>query len=177
MNQYTKLLVVGWAILALPLNDVMARGGRGGAGTRQAGGARPGGRPGGHTTQAQLQSFLNLSGGAKAAGAAAGVAAGAHHAGGNSAVNDFLHSSSGSPASRGTVAGITEQTQSIEGMVDQESQRAAWVIGDRNTPILETGISNLTQNEASVLVHFENGQTQQWLMVRIDNPEAETQTK
>jgi len=71
----------------------------------------------------------------------------------------------------------TEQTQSVEGMVDQKSQRAAWVIGDRKTPILETGISNLTENEASVLVHFEGGQTQQWLMVRIDNPEAETQTK
>lgn len=71
----------------------------------------------------------------------------------------------------------TEQTQSVEGMVDQESQRAAWVIGDRKTPILETGISNLTQNEASVLVHFEDGKTQQWLMVRIDNPDAETPTE
>ncbi len=464
MNQYIKLLVVGWAIFALPLNDAMARGGRGGGGrggggrsysgggggrsysgggrsggysrpapsrsptmshqsrpsasrsrapsagrtarpaspSGRATGARAAGRPtggirqGGHASQAQLQGFLNLSGGA----AAAGVAAGARHAGGNSAINDFFHSSSGTPASRGTVAGnradsisqrtdtrsgvrdsrgenrdfasgnrqervsgrgdrqsvrvenrgdlrssladgrgerrtvrqqqlgehadhirdglhdhydhdhlfddfwsnnpqahyrfhqnpvfwtwasfstvsafmpwnwgnaatydygsggnvyyegdtvyadgeeipaeeyaaqaeeivttvpevenpdemdwlplgvfaltrdsesdavpnmfiqlaiskegiiagtyqnkTTDQTQSVEGMVDQESQRAAWTIVGKNTPILETGISNLTQNETSVLVHFEDGQTQQWLMVRIEKPEDETGTK
>lgn len=66
----------------------------------------------------------------------------------------------------------TGQTQPVDGMVDQKSQRAAWVIGNQKTPILETGISNLTQNEASLLVHFEDGSTQQWLMVRIDNPDA-----
>jgi hypothetical protein len=125
------------------------------------------------------------------------AAAGARPAGGNSAVNDFLHSSSGSPASRETAAGnradnisqrtgilagtyqnkTTDKTESLEGMVDLESQRAAWTIAGKNTPILETGISNLTQNEASVLVHFEDGKTQQWLMVRIDNPDAKAETK
>ncbi len=66
----------------------------------------------------------------------------------------------------------TGQTESLEGMVDGESQRAAWTIFEKNTPILETGISNLTQNEAPVLVHFADGQTQQWLLVRIENPDA-----
>jgi len=56
---------------------------------------------------------------------------------------------------------MTEQTQRVEGMIDQKSQRAAWAIGDARTLILETGISNLTQNEAPVLLHFEDGQTQQ----------------
>jgi len=62
-------------------------------------------------------------------------------------------------------------------MVDRESQRAAWTVVGENTPILETGISNLTQSEASTLVHFADGKTQQWLMVRIEKPENETETK
>ena len=37
MNHYTKLLVVGWAIFALPVNDVLARGGRGGGGGGRGG--------------------------------------------------------------------------------------------------------------------------------------------
>ncbi|NOY42057.1 MAG: hypothetical protein GXP26_09495 [Planctomycetes bacterium] len=457
MNQYAKLMVVAWAILALPVNDVLARGGRGGGGRGGGGGgggrsfsgggysrpapsrsptmshqsrpspshtrspsasrvarpanpggrtARPGGpgastrpagggRPGGHASQAELQSFLNLSGG-QHAGNRAGAAVGGRPAGANSAINNFLHNPSGSHASRETVAGnrsgridqrtdgrsnlrdsrgenrdfasdnrqdrvsgrgdrqsvrvenrgdlrssladgrgerrtprqqqlgehadrirdglsnhydnnhlfdnfwgnnpnahyrfhqnpvfwtwasfatvssfmpwnwggaasydygsggnvyyegdtvyadgeeipaeeyaaqaeqiatnvpevekpdemkwlplgvfaltqdtdsnavpnmfiqlavskegilagtyqnkTTEQTQTLEGMVDRETQRAAWTIVDKNTPILETGISNLTQNETSVLMHFEDGQTQQWLMVRIDKPKEE----
>jgi hypothetical protein len=66
----------------------------------------------------------------------------------------------------------TGQTQSIEGMVDQNSQRAAWTAVDKNTPIMETGLSNLTKNETRVLVHFADGQTQQWLMLHVENPDA-----
>ena len=77
----------------------------------------------------------------------------------------------------GIVAGTyqnktTGKTESLEGMVDGQSQRAAWTIVDKSTPIMETGISNLTQNEASVLVHFADGQTQQWMLVRIENPDV-----
>ena len=69
----------------------------------------------------------------------------------------------------------TGETQSIEGMVDQKSQRAAWTIVDKNTPIMETGIANLTQNETKVLVHFADEQTQEWLMVHVENPDAASQ--
>lgn len=61
-------------------------------------------------------------------------------------------------------------TQSIEGMVDRESQRAAWTVVDQSWPIMETGVNNLTQDSAPALVHFEDGQTQQWLLVRLDAP-------
>ncbi|MFT7639956.1 MAG: hypothetical protein ACI9G1_001694 [Pirellulaceae bacterium] len=67
----------------------------------------------------------------------------------------------------------TEQTESVEGMVDQKTQRAAWTVVDKNTPIIETGISNLTMNESRVLVHFADGQTQQWLLIRVSAPEGE----
>lgn len=66
----------------------------------------------------------------------------------------------------------TGKSGAVEGMVDKDSQRAAWTIVTKNTPIMETGLSNLTMNETSALVHFADGQTQQWLMVRVENPEA-----
>lgn len=65
---------------------------------------------------------------------------------------------------------LTDSAQSIEGMVDKQTQRAAWTITGKTTPIMETGISNLTQDTTPVLVHFADGSTQQWLLVRLDQP-------
>jgi hypothetical protein len=39
---------------------------------------------------------------------------------------------------------------------------------------METGISNLTKDESPALIHFAEGQTQQWLMIRLEDPEGET---
>jgi hypothetical protein len=66
----------------------------------------------------------------------------------------------------------THQTQPIEGMADKASQRAAWTLAGKTRPIMETGIVNLTEDTAPALVHFADGQTQQWLMVRLDEPAA-----
>jgi hypothetical protein len=66
----------------------------------------------------------------------------------------------------------TQKTQAIEGMVDKASQRAAWTAVGKSRPIMETGILNLTEDTAPALVHFADGQTQQWLMVRLDDPDA-----
>jgi hypothetical protein len=66
----------------------------------------------------------------------------------------------------------TNQTQTIEGMADKASQRAAWTVAGKTRPIMETGIVNLTQDTAPALVHFADGQTQQWLMVRLEDPAA-----
>ena len=58
----------------------------------------------------------------------------------------------------------------VQGTIDQKSQRAAWGPVDESWPIMETGIYNLTENEACVL-HFEDGQTQEWTMIRLDEPD------
>ena len=76
----------------------------------------------------------------------------------------------------GIIAGTFQNTATdnaveVEGTIDTESQRAAWGPVGESWPIMETGIYNLTENEAATLVHFENGQTQQWTMVRLDEPE------
>ena len=56
-------------------------------------------------------------------------------------------------------------------MVDKETQRAVWTIGDNKNTVMETGIYNLTTDETPVQVHFGTEQTKQWLMVRMEEPE------
>ena len=73
----------------------------------------------------------------------------------------------------GTVTNTeTDQSQQIEGLIDKETQRTAWVIKGKDSPIMETGLANLTKDEAPALLHFADGQTQQWLMVRLEEPEG-----
>ena len=79
----------------------------------------------------------------------------------------------------GVIAGTyqnkeTGETASLEGMVDGDSQRAAWTFSGKTSPIVETGIQNLTMNETQVLVHFDGGDSKTYLLVRVDNPEAKT---
>jgi len=66
----------------------------------------------------------------------------------------------------------TNSTQTIEGMADKACQRVAWTVAGKTRPIMETGISNLTEDTAPALVHFADGQTQQWLMVRLEEPKS-----
>lgn len=66
-------------------------------------------------------------------------------------------------------------TQTIEGMADKATQRVAWNVVGKTRPIMETGIMNLTEDSAAALVHFADGQTQQWLMVRLEDPAAPQQ--
>lgn len=77
---------------------------------------------------------------------------------------------------QGIIAGTfqntaTDNVQSIEGMVDKETQRAAWTIVGETRPLMETGISNLTDKTVPALVHYADGTTQQWLLVRMEEPE------
>jgi hypothetical protein len=64
----------------------------------------------------------------------------------------------------------TQAVESIEGMVDKQTQRAAWTVVGKTRPLMETGIVSLTEDIAPALVHFADGTTQQWLMVRLDKP-------
>jgi hypothetical protein len=64
----------------------------------------------------------------------------------------------------------TDTVKEIEGMVDKQTQRAAWTVAGETRPIMEAGIGNLTQDTTPVLVHFADGTIQQWLLVRLENP-------
>jgi hypothetical protein len=58
----------------------------------------------------------------------------------------------------------------VYGSVDPKTQRAAWTIGKNKNTVFETGINNLTRDETPVLVHFGKDRSQQWLLVRVENP-------
>jgi hypothetical protein len=68
---------------------------------------------------------------------------------------------------------VSDSQQNITGKVEKKSQRAAWTIGDKKTPIYETGLSNLTQQQTTVLVHRDTGtdggtgKVEQMLLVRV----------
>lgn len=70
----------------------------------------------------------------------------------------------------------TNSVQAVEGMVDKQTQRAAWTAAGKSRPLMETGIVNLTKDKTAVLVHFADGSTQQWLLVRMDKPVANQQS-
>ena len=78
----------------------------------------------------------------------------------------------------GVIAGTfynesTGVTHAVEGMVDEKTQRAAWraVDGTNANVVMETGVYNLTQDQAPVLVHFGPEQTQNALLVRLEESE------
>ncbi len=62
-----------------------------------------------------------------------------------------------------------EKTETVSGSVDKQSQRVAFTIGDNPTTVVETGLYNLTKDEAPALVHFGQDRTEQWLLVRLKN--------
>jgi hypothetical protein len=65
---------------------------------------------------------------------------------------------------------VSDQTQAIQGQVDKQTQRVAFRIGDNQTCICETGLYDLTQNEAPLLVHYGTERTENYLLVRLEAP-------
>ncbi len=67
----------------------------------------------------------------------------------------------------------TNKTQQLQGSVDKKTQRAAWTVGDDQKTVYDTGIYNLTKDEAPLLVHIGKDETQQWLMVRLNQKDKD----
>jgi hypothetical protein len=65
----------------------------------------------------------------------------------------------------------TDKAFTVQGRVDKETQRTAFTIGDNADIVLETGLYNLTQQEAPVLVHFGPSKTATYVFVRLPEPE------
>jgi hypothetical protein len=72
----------------------------------------------------------------------------------------------------------TDKTQLIQGSVDKQTQRAAFTVGDDTTHLIETGLYNLTKDEAPCLLHFGSERTEQWLLVRLKgNAESQSESQ
>ncbi len=68
----------------------------------------------------------------------------------------------------------TKMNQVVQGSVDKQTQRVAFTVGDNTENVVETGLYNLTKDEAPALIHFGKDRTEQWLLVRLQQPDAKT---
>ena len=80
---------------------------------------------------------------------------------------------------QGTVRGncVTDgskPTAAIEGGIDKKTQRIAWTVAGDNSTVYETGLYNLTKEDAPGLVHFGKDRTEQLLLVRLNQDDQQT---
>ena len=61
----------------------------------------------------------------------------------------------------------------MTGSLDKQTQRVAFTAGDYKNTVFETGLNNLTKNEAPLLIHYGQDRTEQWLLVRLQNKDGE----
>jgi hypothetical protein len=74
-------------------------------------------------------------------------------------------------------ATVSDHNLPVQGSVDKKTQRAAWTIGDKTQNVIETGVYNLTKDEAPILVHFGKDKTEQWVLVRLNQDEQPSDAK
>jgi hypothetical protein len=75
----------------------------------------------------------------------------------------------------GTIRGnytdtATNKNQVVQGSVDKKTQRVAFTVGSNSKDVVETGLYNLTKDEAPCIIQFGGDHTEQWLLVRLKNP-------
>jgi len=78
---------------------------------------------------------------------------------------------------QGIIAGTltnsdTGKAEIVQGKVDKATQRVAFKVGDNQDVVCETGLGNLTLEEAPVLVHFGKDKVENYLLVRLPAPEV-----
>lgn len=68
----------------------------------------------------------------------------------------------------------TDQYSTLQGQVDKQTQRVAVMAVDRAEVVLETGLFNLTQDEAPAMVHYGDEKSAPALLVRLEQPAQES---
>lgn len=64
----------------------------------------------------------------------------------------------------------TNQTHILQGAVDRKTQRAAFIEGTNYADVFDIGLSNLTKDEAPILMHFGPGKIETWQLTRLKQP-------
>lgn len=63
----------------------------------------------------------------------------------------------------------TDQAHPLDGVIVQQTQQAAWKMSDKSdSPLVTTGVYNLTQDVVPIQVHFTNNTIQDWTLVRLN---------
>lgn len=65
----------------------------------------------------------------------------------------------------------TGASESLEGAADRETQLVAWTVGSGKAIVMQSALSSLTRDQATLLAHLADGWTRIWSMVRLkDRP-------
>ena len=70
---------------------------------------------------------------------------------------------------------LTGDQKPIAGQVDKKTQNVAWRIGENLGTVFATSLANLTQDVSTVAVHFGKDRVQNWLLVRMPDPQPADQ--
>lgn len=65
---------------------------------------------------------------------------------------------------------LTAETKPVKGTVDKKNMRVAWTIGDNKNVVYDTGVSNLLKEQSPILIHFDKAHTEQWTLVKLEQP-------
>ena len=69
----------------------------------------------------------------------------------------------------GTLYNIRDDSaQAIQGRVDPETQRVAFRFSGSKTAVAETGLYNLTQQSAPMLIHYSGRRVERYNLVRLE---------
>jgi hypothetical protein len=68
---------------------------------------------------------------------------------------------------------LSDVDHRIRGQVDKKTQRVAWTFGPQGKVMFQTALGVLTEPSGPVSVHYENGQTRQWVLARYDKEPSE----
>jgi hypothetical protein len=75
----------------------------------------------------------------------------------------------------GDVAGnyyneLSNEVLPVKGKLDKKNQRVAFTVGSNTGVVYDTGLGNLLSAQAPCLVHFSAKRTEQWMLVRLQQP-------
>jgi hypothetical protein len=62
----------------------------------------------------------------------------------------------------------SDSTTPVTGSLEKQSQRVAWTLEGKKSPVYETGLYNLTQAETTMLVHYAKDRTEQYKLFRVE---------
>lgn len=69
----------------------------------------------------------------------------------------------------------TDTTKPVYGSVDKKTRRSAWTV-DAEKPVYEAGVSNLTKDDTSMMVHYANDRSVQATLYRIKQDAAQSKS-
>ncbi|MDZ4836219.1 MAG: hypothetical protein SGJ27_20770, partial [Candidatus Melainabacteria bacterium] len=67
---------------------------------------------------------------------------------------------------------LTQEEQPVQGKLDKKSKRVAWTVGSNKKVVYDTGVANLLSKQSSLLIHLDASHTQQWNIIRLQQPKS-----